>query len=122
MKVGLLYALTLSSAEHARANALRNMLEMNWIDDYETRDSGVGIAAAKQPIRLNHFRERNDMRNSLKAGFATGVLMSTLSLQAIPISGSVTFGGTVTLDSGSTVAGATEVTGWFGLGGAGKPF
>ena len=50
--------------------------------------------------------------------------MSALSLQAIQINGSVTFGGTCTLDSGMTVAGATEVTGWFGLSGDNttKPF
>jgi hypothetical protein len=34
------------------------------------------------------------------------------SVQAVPISGSVTFAGGVTLDSGSTVAGATKVTAW----------
>jgi hypothetical protein len=54
------------------------------------------------------------MKNKLiimTAAVATFIGFSA-TLQAIPISGNVTFFGNATLDSGSSVVGATKVTGW----------
>ena len=47
----------------------------------------------------------------MTAAVATFIGLSA-TVQAIPISGNVTFFGNATLNSGSTVVGATEVTGW----------
>src|ERR1700722_819967 len=49
----------------------------------------------------------------MTAAVAT-VIGFTATVQAVPIVGTVNFTGNVSLDSGSTVVGATEVTGWSG--------
>jgi len=44
-----------------------------------------------------------------------------VSARAVEISGTITFAGTVTLDT-SSAGDATQVTGWYGFGGIGNPF
>jgi hypothetical protein len=60
-------------------------------------------------------------------GAALLTVALTQTVQAIPITGAVTFGGTITLANAanvpvSDVALAAKVSGWFGLGGVGSPF
>ncbi len=62
------------------------------------------------------------MRNKLVILAAVLSALGLGTAQAGMIVGTVTFGGTVTLNSGTTVAGATTVTSWNGPGGIGAPF
>jgi hypothetical protein len=59
------------------------------------------------------------MKNKMKmmAVAVAALTAATASVQAIQVAGTVTFAGTVTLNSGGTVAGATSVTAWGGPGG-----
>ena len=67
------------------------------------------------------------MKNIIKiASVAAVALAMTQTLQAVPITGSVTFDGTVQLGNAgnpvSSVASATEVLNWYGNNGAGNPY
>jgi hypothetical protein len=61
------------------------------------------------------------MKNTLIMTAVAAAVAIATTVQATPISGTVNFAGSVTLNSGSSVAGATSVTGWSGPA-AGKPY
>ena len=64
-----------------------------------------------------------NISKTILAIFATGLISSTLctqQAQAVQITGSLTFGGTVTLDTNSAGT-ATEVISWHNMGNTGTP-
>ena len=62
------------------------------------------------------------MKKTLIMAAALTILGWSATVQAIPISGTVNFAGSVTLDSGATVVGATKVLTWFGPAVGLKPY